>query len=1002
MQEKEEDGNVWEEGDVMGAPLISVVLANYNGARFLQEAIDCVCRQTYENWELILVDDGSTDDSWQIMTQQRDPRIRLHRNGKNLQVAEAHNIGFSLAQGEYIALMDHDDHWDPRKLELQLAYLEAHSQVAACFAWPDFMDEQGKNYEDENLSQIYHVENRSRPEWVRLLLTTGNHLANDSVLVRREVLLSLGRENPAYTQLHDFDLWLRLAMNHELYVLPQFLMSYRNFPGSDSNSAQTEQNQRRLFFEYAYIVGHAIRNMEGELFCQAFQDQLVNPHPASPEEILCEKALLLSRDLFPFNCREHAFALLEQIQRDPEASRLLAQDYAVSPQEIHQLSGRHILYDRLIEERMRAADQEIRVLSANRDETVQAYQKASADFISIQQSFFWRCTAPLRKLTGLRSSLLGKNEKLALSLRLGKVALTQGREEAAKRKAAYLYEQRMCPIYGGDPMLPWDQWEAQRQTTFPEKITFSLLVPLYHTPEKMLEGMIASVQAQSYPHWELCLADGSDGDQGAVQHLCQRYAAQDQRIKYRRLERNLGISGNTNACLEMATGEYYALLDHDDLLHPAVLFSYAQAIHQQGADALYCDEAVFTDTPSSRCDAKFKPDFCPDTLRSYNYICHFLAFSRKLLPEKEPLLRPEMDGSQDYDLILRIAEKAKNFVHVPHVLYYWRSSETSVAGHLEAKPYALEAAKKALSAHLDRVGLPGRVLDGKIPSTYRIAYELSGAPLVSILIPTKDHRVDLYRCVESVLQKTTYPNYEILIIDNQSQYPQIQQLYDQLSQDSRIRILRWDHPFNFSQICNFGAKETGGEYLLLLNNDTKVISENWIQEMLMLLQRPDVGAVGARLFYPDDTIQHAGIILRPEGFADHIHKYRTREDLGYEYRLQIVQNFSAVTGACLMTKKSCWQEVGGMDEALAVAYNDVDYCLQLRARGYLVVWTPYAELYHYESKSRGLDDTPAKQAVNRRELDLMNRRWAELMAAGDPCYNPHLVHTSLKADPPLE
>ena len=699
----------------MGSPLISVVLANYNGAQFLPEAVESIFRQTYEHWELILVDDCSTDDSWHIMSQWQDPRIRLHRNERNLQVAESHNIGVSLARGEYVAIMDHDDRWAPRKLELQLAYLEAHPQVAACFAWPDFIDEQGKNYQDENLAKLFYVENRSRAEWLRLLLTTGNHLANDSVLVRREILTSLGRENPAFIQLHDYDLWLRLALKHEFYVFPEFLMSYRKFPGNHSNSDLSERNQRRVFFEYTYIAGRAIRNMEGELFCQVFQDQLIHPHPASEAELLCEKALLLTRDLFLSSCREHAFALLEQIQQDPEARRVLAQEYGFSPRDIHQLTGQPILYDRLVRDRLqadehriqaaeqqiqvdaqriqateyraeaaeqraeiaeqhiqelngimeetaRAADNQIQALTANLAESNWELQQLSEEYEALKNTFAGRCLERWQRW-------VSKHENFYLNLRLSKVALTKGRKEAAERKAAYFYEKRMYPIYGKNPQLPWDQWQAQQQTAFPEKITFCLVALLDQPSEKALQEMIASVQVQSYSDWELCLLDESPAGQETVQQLCQCYAAEDQRIKYRRLDWNLGFHGNLEAYGEATQGMYYALLGQGDLLHPGTLFHLAQAIHLQGADALYCDEAEFIDTPSDRCAPQIKPDFSLEAMRREPFHCHFLAFSQVLLPADEQLLS---EGQVDA-LMLYLAEKAKRFLHVPHILYYNRS-----------------------------------------------------------------------------------------------------------------------------------------------------------------------------------------------------------------------------------------------------------------------------------------------------------------------------------------
>ncbi len=535
--------------------------------------------------------------------------------------------------------------------------------------------------------------------------------------------------------------------------------------------------------------------------------------------------------------------------------------------------------------------------------------------------------------------------------------------------------------------------EQEENAQFPKDIKFSVLVPLYNTPESFLKAMIESVQAQTYRNWELCLADGSDKENSYVGEICKKYADGDKCIKYERLERNLGISENTNACIRMATGEYIALFDHDDLLHPSALYEVMRAICEHGADFIYTDENTFSEEPRDAYNPHFKPDFSPDTLRSYNYICHLSVFSRELL-DSVGYFRSEYDGSQDYDLILRLTEKAKKVFHIRKILYYWRAHKNSVAQDVGAKPYTVTAAKKALAAHLERCGLKGEVLDSSVPTTYHIKYEIDGNPLISVIIPNKDHTDDLEVCLKSLYEKSSYKNFEVIIVENNSTEKETFEYYEVLSQKhSNIKIVTWEGNFNYSAINNFGVNYAKGEYILLLNNDVEILNDNCLEEMLMFAQRKDVGAVGAKLYYSDDTVQHAGVILGLGGTAGHAHKHFNRTHPGYMARASIAQNLSACTAACLMMRRDVFDEVGGLDESFEVAFNDIDLCMKIRKKGYLIVFTPYAELYHYESKSRGNDSTPEKLERFRGEIDRFKEKWQKQLDDGDPYYNPNLTLT---------
>ena len=569
-----------------------------------------------------------------------------------------------------------------------------------------------------------------------------------------------------------------------------------------------------------------------------------------------------------------------------------------------------------------------------------------------------------------------------------------GRKEAVRRYREHYEELRIREELNRRNELTPEERERQEKTEFPREILFSILVPVYNTPMPFLEAMIDSVRQQTYANWELCLADGSDGEHGEVGRFCREAVEKDPRIRYRKLEKNGGISENTNACIGMATGDYLALFDHDDILHPSALFEVMNAICEEDADFLYTDETTFHETPKDAFLPHFKPDYAPDTLRGNNYICHFTVFRKNLLEKTGGGFRSEFDGSQDYDLILRLTEHAEKIRHIPKILYYWRAHRDSVAESIGAKPYVIEAAKRAILEHLERVGLKGEVLDTRIPSIYRIRYAIEGEPLISILIPNKDHREDLKRCVDSIREKSTWKNREIIVIENNSTDEETFRYYKELEEDPRIRVVRYEGSFNYSAVNNLGARESRGNYLLLLNNDTEIITPEWMEEMLMFAQREDVGAVGAKLYYPDGTIQHAGIGLGLLHLAGHYHRGFAGDQPGYMGRLCYAQDMSAVTAACMMIPRRVYEAAGGLDESYSVVFNDVDLCLRIRESGKLIVWTPFAELIHYESKSRGSDeDTKEKLAFFKTETKRFQTKWNAALSRGDPYYNPNLTRS---------
>ncbi len=552
--------------------------------------------------------------------------------------------------------------------------------------------------------------------------------------------------------------------------------------------------------------------------------------------------------------------------------------------------------------------------------------------------------------------------------------------------------------------IPYQKWitrhlpgkaelEKQRRTNLKYSPKISIVVPLYKTPEKYLRRLVESIQEQTYSNWELCLSDGS-GANSPLTEILKELTAKDTRIKVISHDSALQISENTNSAIEAATGDFIAFADHDDELTPHALFECVKALNDHpGTLVVYSDEDKMSMDGHKFFQPHFKPDYNPDLLCTVNYICHLFVVSRKVIAQVG-MLRKEFDGAQDYDFIFRCVEAVKDeeIYHVPKILYHWRCHEDSTAENPESKTYAFEAGRRAVQEHYNRTGIHAKVLDGEFLGLYRTEFIRDYDPLISIIIPNKDHIDDLKRCMDSIEQKSTYKNYEYVIVENNSTDPETFEYYKKLeAENEKVHVVYWDGVFNYSAINNYGASFAKGEYFLLLNNDTEIINPNCLEELLGYCMRSDVGAVGARLYYEDDTIQHAGVVIGFGGIAGHCFVLQPRGTTGYCHRIICAQDYSAVTAACMMVKRTAFEEVGGLSEELQVAFNDIDFCMKLRRAGYLIVYNPYAELYHYESKSRGLEDTPEKVARFNREVSVFEKRWPDILRNGDPYYNPNLT-----------
>ncbi len=576
------------------------------------------------------------------------------------------------------------------------------------------------------------------------------------------------------------------------------------------------------------------------------------------------------------------------------------------------------------------------------------------------------------------------------------------RDEGVKQTlfaVRYVIKRRwqMRPIKKRMKMTPKKR-EIQEATVFTNPVKISVIVPLYNTPLRFLDDLVESLLLQTYQNWQLCLADGSDDAHKEVGARSAEYAGKDPRILYKKLPKNYGIAGNRSEAVLLSDGDYICFLDHDDILAERALFEVAKAIDETGADFLYSDEVVYGGRRKMVNSMHLKPDFSPDYLRCCNYICH-LTIVKRTLVDKIGLYDSRYDGSEDFDFILRATENAEKIYHIDEPIYYWRVHEGSVASDISAKPYAWDSAKRAVEAHLERIGIEGDVVFSKAVPMLHVNYRIVGNPLISIVIPTSDHSDDLRTCIESIQKKSTYQNYEIIVVENNSKEPKTFAYYKELEPFPNITTVVWEREFNFSAINNFGTTFAKGEHILFLNNDIEVITPDWLEQMLMFTQRKDVGAVGIKLLYPDDTVQHGGIAVGVCGSAANLCPLFPRDYEGYMSRLAVVSNLSAVTGACLMVRKEVFDQVGGFDEALAVSFNDVDLCLKISKAGYYNVFNPVAEAYHYESRSRGYDTKGKKRERMEREKALLVKKWPEYYGEkGDPFYNKNFGKQSISYD----
>jgi Predicted glycosyltransferases len=560
--------------------------------------------------------------------------------------------------------------------------------------------------------------------------------------------------------------------------------------------------------------------------------------------------------------------------------------------------------------------------------------------------------------------------------------------------------------YFVDTFLGYNHWfhetcpsneELEKQRTYPFPASspkFSIVIPLYETPKKYLRELLDSLLKQTYANFEVCFADGSP-EGTKLENTIKQHVKEDSRFKYQFIGSNKGISENTNVAVKMATGDFIVLCDHDDLLTPNALFEFAKAIiNNPECDTIYSDEDKINGRGTILFEPHFKPDFNIDMLTSVNYICHLFGV-RKSLVDQYGAFDSQFDGSQDYDFIFRMTEHSRKVIHVAKILYHWRTHVDSTSGNPESKLYAFKAGARAIMAHYARI-YPSMQIEkverGVSLGIYHTCFKFEQQPLVSIIIPNKDHTEDLDVAIRSIITRNTWKNLEFVIVENNSVDVKTTEYYKKITEEfSQVHVVYYKDSFNFSKICNFGAKEAHGNYLLFMNNDVELMNPDSISEMMGYAQRKDVGIVGCRLLYQDNTIQHAGVVIGVGGIADHVFRGHLSANDTYFNLAMTAQDYSAVTAAVMMVRKDVFEEAGEFDENFAVAFNDIDFCLKVRTLDKLVVYNPYASFHHYESKSRGAEDTYEKQLRFVSEIKLFLTKWKDFIIAGDPYYNPNLT-----------
>jgi glycosyltransferase involved in cell wall biosynthesis len=1001
-------------------PQVSVLLTSYNHAPFLREAIDSVLAQSFKDFELIIWDDHSTDDSWDIIQSYADPRIKAFQNPGNMgPVFGVNKAIFEVATGEYFAMHHSDDVWVEDKLEKQLACFAQNPNVAAVFTDAQAIAEEGFQLDDEDhfYSRAFQQPNRTRYQWLRHFLLHGNALCHPSVLIRRSVYAECGGYSEALWQLPDFDMWVRLLLKHEIHVMPEKLVKFRVLNAEANTSGNRPDSRMQWAFEFPHVLNHyrALNRME-VLALVLPEAEEYNRSPFSEiEYALARTVLRLSEipaaQLFALNL------LLEQLQNIERRDRI-RNIYGFGALDFAQLTRQYDVYRQQECQNLAITEQALKILNEQSLDRIKYFEwyvpileqkiiDLKTAIRGLEHSISWRVSSPVRWGGWLARSPRWLRDHLRQLAQ--KVERAGGISKFIANLRAAKPELKPAPNPGvGSGVLDRNDYAAWVELydtldhTKVEEIramvaaltlqpNIVLFMQVSQPNPQWLASAIESIKKQIYPHWQL-IGIVEEANAPSIKAYLKAQSTEDSRIHQLAQSTGEPLAQAINRALGNISEGWLAVIGQQDIIPAHALALMVQSINLSTDAAIVYSDQDRIDTQEQRTAPYFKPDWNSDLFLAQN-ILEYLTLYRIDHVAAMGGMREGFEGAESRDLALRIVERLRpgQIVHVPKVLYHQRETNSGTGQEAMAEQKVLSASRKAVAEHLDRIGVSA-VVQTTPDNHLRIQYRLPQVlPLVSLIIPTRNALALVKQCIESTLQKTTYSNYEILLIDNASDDPEALAYFEQLKHEPKIRVIRDERPFNYSVLNNSAVEQAKGELVALINNDIEVISTNWLEEMVGIAIQPGVGAVGARLWYPDDTLQHGGVVMGIGGCAGHAQKHLARGGPGYNGRGALIQSYSAVTAACLLVKKERYLKVGGLNEKhLTVAFNDVDFCLKLREAGYRNIWTPYAELYHHESATRGKENTPEKQERAAREISYMQRRWRKIIAK-DPAYSPNLT-----------
>ncbi len=969
-------------------PLVSVITRTQNRPEFLREAIRSVAGQTYTNIELIVVNDGGEDVHTLVKEESIGAIQKFHYQSVEKPTGRSYaaNQGLKLCTGKFIIFLDDDDYFLPEHLAKLVEASLAHPETKVIYTGVQCID-QNKALLDTQFASPFNP--------TRLLCN--NFIPIHAALFSKELLKKSCQFDESFTLYEDWDFWLQASTITDFLFIEGFSAIYRINPhsgfGVNADANIANKVSLRIFKKWLPTLNdQQVTHLMGSAGVHDIKEQEIQT--LNHKKTLNNK-IIFDKETHIKNQNQQLIAQQQKIQNQNQYLEQVTQNYKQQQKQLEQATQNY---------KKQLKQQSDQLLIENHKNNIQQHVLTTLEANLVQKN---------NNLAHVHHHLALKHQELDALYHSSSWMITKPLRLV---KDLYLYSkqrlQKVPPVVVTPEIEPqpdindYTTWVARYDTlddaqrnnirqavkTFAKRPLISIVMPTYKSPLEYLEQAILSIQNQLYPYWELCIADDASDDP-ALNALLQHYANGDSRIKIVFRTENGHISAASNSALTLATGEFIALVDHDDLIPEHALFWVVDAINKNpNAALIYSDEDKLSEENGTRINPYFKSDWNRELFLGHNMISHLGVYKTDIMRDIGGF-RVGFEGSQDYDLALRFIEKinSEQIIHIPKVLYHWRILNGSVAKNIETKPYASIAAEKAVNEHLQRCKLNAHVK--RFEYGHRLYFDLpKQEPFVSIIIPTRNAKDYVQKCIESLYDLTTYQNFEVILIDNGSDEPEAVRYFSQLAQThENFRVLRDDRPFNYSAQNNLAVSHAKGELIALLNNDTEIISPNWLSEMVSIAVQPNVGAVGAKLLYDHNVIQHAGVILGLGSCAGHSHHMLASNLPGYFGRAALTQSMSAVTAACLVVQKEKFLEAKGLNEQdLTIAFNDVDLCLKLLTCGYRNIYTPFAMLYHHESVTRGLDDSPQKQERFIKETQYMQQKWPTIIQ-NDPAYNVNLT-----------